>query len=142
MATNTGILAKRIVAFVIDSVIVSILGMGVYIVLGISGMMMYLIESNIGVLIGFLLSLSIPALYFIVLEGPLGKGQTLGKKLMKIKVATEDGNVPSYIQSIIRNVLRIVDGLCFYLVGIIAIILTEKDQRIGDILAKTVVKEA
>jgi len=142
MATNTGLLAKRIVAFVIDSVIVSIL---LVIAMIFSGIVIYAASSDIGVIIGSILyfgGIVIMVLYFILLEGPLGKGQTLGKKLMKIKVATEDGNVPSYIQSIIRNVLRIVDGLCFYLVGIIAIILTEKDQRIGDILAKTVVKEA
>lgn len=79
-------------------------------------------------------------LYHILLEGPLGGGQTLGKKIMGIKVTTEDGDVPSYRQSAIRTVLRIIDWFpTMYIIGAILIETSEKDQRLGDRIAETIV---
>src|SRR5690554_4175816 len=50
--------------------------------------------------------------YYILLEG--NSGQTLGKKVVKIKVVKEDGSPITMGDSVIRNLLRIVDGLVFY----------------------------
>lgn len=44
-------------------------------------------------------------LYFILLNGKLGKGRTLGKMLVGIRVTDYDGNPPTMRQSIIRTVI-------------------------------------
>ena len=41
--------------------------------------------------------------------------------------------------SIIRNLLRIIDGFCFYLVGAIIVWVTKSKQRLGDLAAHTLV---
>lgn len=70
-------------------------------------------------------------------------GQTIGKKVSKIKVVKEDGSRCDLGSALIRNILRIIDHLPFlYLLGIILIAATEKKQRLGDMLAKTIVVKA
>ncbi len=76
--------------------------------------------------------------YFIYFEGKTG--QTPGKRVVNITVQTVDGEPIDYKASALRNILRIVDALpTFYIVGIIAILLTDRDQRVGDLAANTVV---
>jgi uncharacterized RDD family membrane protein YckC len=76
--------------------------------------------------------------YYIVLEGNLG--QTLGKKLLGIKVVREDtGVIPGVGAAAIRSVLRLVDGLFGYLVAFIAVLASRKNQRLGDMAAHTLV---
>ena len=71
------------------------------------------------------------------------RGQTIGKKMIKIKVVREDGKPIDMKQAFTRNVLRIVDGLFFiYLIGALLIWRSEKKQRLGDMVAKTVVVKA
>jgi len=76
-------------------------------------------------------------IYFIVLEGTVGA--TVGKLVCKIRVKKENGGACGIWKAFVRNILRIVDGLAFYLVGIILIARSDKKQRLGDRIAKTVV---
>ncbi|MEJ2882585.1 RDD family protein [Pedobacter sp. GR22-6] len=67
-------------------------------------------------------------------------GQSIGKKLMKIKVISLDGGQPSIGQYFIRWVFRIIDfGMTGQVGGLICIAVSEKKQRIGDIVAGTTV---
>ena len=81
--------------------------------------------------------------YFIVFEW-LWNGQTPGKRLMKLRVIREDGRPITLWESIARNLLRIFDAVPgfvvpIYSVGLIVIFLSDRDQRMGDIFAGTVV---
>jgi uncharacterized RDD family membrane protein YckC len=76
--------------------------------------------------------------YYFALE--LLTGQTLGKKAMGLRVAQADGSPPEPRQVAMRTVLRLVDGLGVYLVGLIAMIATgQRRQRLGDLAAGTIV---
>lgn len=76
-------------------------------------------------------------LYYWVFEATTGK--TLGKLIVKTRVVNKEGSKITWGQSFVRNIMRIIDGLFFYLVAVIAIASSEKNQRLGDMLAKTVV---
>lgn len=83
------------------------------------------------------------ASYFIVFEW-LWNGQTPGKRLLNLRVIREDGRPLTLWEAIARNLLRICDAipgfvLPVYSVGLIVIFLSDKDQRLGDIFAGTVV---
>jgi len=76
--------------------------------------------------------------YFLLFEGLFSA--TLGKMVMGLKVVDVDGSRVTWAAVLIRNILRIVDGLpVFYLVGLIAVAVNDKKQRIGDLAAKTLV---
>lgn len=86
----------------------------------------------------FFIWLVIALAYYIVMEAQ--SGVTLGKRLIGLKVVKLEGGAPlDWQASIVRNVLRLVDGLFFYLVGAIVVWTSDKKQRLGDKVAGTVV---
>ncbi len=89
----------------------------------------------------FFLWLAIALGYYIVMEARLG--WTLGKKAVGLRVVKLEGEAPlDWQASIVRNVLRLVDGLFFYLVGAIVIWVSKGRQRLGDMAAHTIVVRA
>lgn len=64
---------------------------------------------------------------------------SLGKWALGMRVTGLDGKRPSAIQSVTRNLLRVLDGIVLYLVGAIFLLLTKRRQRLGDLIARTVV---
>jgi uncharacterized RDD family membrane protein YckC len=68
------------------------------------------------------------------------RGQTIGKKLLRLRVVDIEGMRLQFNQIVTRNLLRVVDGLpMFYLVGGIVCWLNRNCQRLGDIAANTIV---
>ncbi len=77
--------------------------------------------------------------YYIALEW-LWRGQTIGKRVLRIRVIDAGGLRLTPGQVILRNVLRAVDVLpLFYALGGASSVLTRHGQRLGDIAANTVV---
>jgi uncharacterized RDD family membrane protein YckC len=78
-------------------------------------------------------------LYFLVAEATFD-GQTIGKRLMKIRVRNLDGTAPSIGDYVIRWLLRPVDVfISGGSVGLTSIIVTRESQRLGDLAAGTTV---
>ena len=72
-----------------------------------------------------------------------GDGQTVGKKLMKLRVVLADGRPAGMREIAVRTVLRVVDGIGFYIVGLIVMLATgQRRQRLGDLAAGTMVVDA
>jgi len=78
--------------------------------------------------------------YFVFFEW-LWNGQTPGKRWLKLRVIREDGRPITFFESAVRNLLRTFDMMLapFYSIGLISVFITEKDQRVGDLIAGTVV---
>lgn len=89
-------------------------------------------------LVAILLTFIVTLAYFAMLESSRS-GKTLGKLIAGIRVAELNGGRASFSQALIRNFLRLVDGLVFYIVGIILILRSDRKQRLGDRVAGTVV---
>ena len=75
--------------------------------------------------------------YYVAMEGT--SGATVGKMLVGIRVTTPDGGQIGWGAAVIRNLLRIIDGLFVYLVGAILVMTSSTKQRLGDRVAGTVV---
>jgi uncharacterized RDD family membrane protein YckC len=68
------------------------------------------------------------------------QGQTLGKRLLRLRVMDEQGLRLQFSQIVIRNLLRFIDSLpVLYLVGGMACLFNKRAQRLGDFAANTVV---
>ncbi len=77
-------------------------------------------------------------LYWTMCE-VLGRGQTPGKRLLRIRVVSDDGSSAGVLQSAVRNLCRIVDFLpFFYAAGLLVMLLTRENRRLGDLLAGTI----
>jgi uncharacterized RDD family membrane protein YckC len=66
-------------------------------------------------------------------------GQTPGKRLMDIRVLSVDGQPINGVQAVMRNLLRVIDGYGFYLVGLIVASMNNRFQRLGDLACGTMV---
>src|SRR5256885_7310543 len=78
--------------------------------------------------------------YFIFFEW-LWNGQTPGKRWLRLRVIREDGRPVTFWEAMVRNLIRIFDmmPLPFYSIGLISVFISHRDQRIGDMIAGSVV---
>ncbi|RZN45391.1 RDD family protein [archaeon] len=135
-------LVERAVAAIIDQILIGIVT-GVLIALGIGGASFAISTGNVAEAIAAMFTVMIVTtvlwiLYFTILEGT--SGQSLGKRIMHIRVVREDGAPMDLVTAFIRNLLRIIDYLpTLYIFGIIMILISNERQRLGDMAAKTVV---
>jgi uncharacterized RDD family membrane protein YckC len=91
-----------------------------------------------GAALFFLLSIATWFLYTVVLPGRTGA--TAGKAVVGVRVVKDDGTLPAGIaRNLVRQLLWIIDGIAFYLVGFITAKVSSRNQRVGDMLAKTLV---
>lgn len=76
-------------------------------------------------------------LYHSLLEGVYG--QTLGKRICGIRVVKANFSPCGLGAGFLRNLMRIADAFFYYLVAVIALAASFKWQRVGDLVADTVV---
>ncbi len=80
--------------------------------------------------------LTIMVLYFVFLEGLIGV--TFGKWVVGLRVVRVRGGRPGLVKSLLRNVLRLVDGLpALSILGIVLILTSTERARFGDHIAGT-----
>jgi uncharacterized RDD family membrane protein YckC len=125
----------RFLAWLIDLLIVLAIITAASIALSIFGVIL-------GDLAGVLLLLAAFGVWFgygIVLEW-FWNGQTVGKKILRLRVVDEHALRLTFSQVVIRNLLRMADMQpTLYLLGGIVCVLSRKLQRVGDMVAGTVV---
>ncbi|WP_026705250.1 RDD family protein [Flavobacterium soli] len=81
-----------------------------------------------------------PITFYSLFFESVFEGQSLGKRLLKIKVVKIDGYQASFGDYFIRWLFRLVDiVMSFGVVGFISIVVNQKSQRLGDITAGTAI---
>jgi uncharacterized RDD family membrane protein YckC len=89
----------------------------------------------IGIFILFLMNWG----YFTLFEA-FWNGRTPGKRVAQIRVIQRSGRSIGLLESMARNLVRYVDQLpFFYAVGVIAMFASRQHQRLGDLVAGTLV---
>jgi uncharacterized RDD family membrane protein YckC len=81
--------------------------------------------------------LALVLFYYVLCEATTG--MTLGKRMVGIRVVDEDGEIVGLEGAVVRNLLRVIDGLFFYLVGALFALTSARGQRLGDRAAHTLV---
>jgi uncharacterized RDD family membrane protein YckC len=90
---------------------------------------------------GVLVFVGLSLLYYFLSEA--ATGQTLGKRLLRIRVESADGTSAGTGAIVIRTLLRLVDSLpALYALGLVVALITPRRQRLGDLAARTVVARA
>ena len=85
-----------------------------------------------------LITFWVPLLFYSPLCEYFMDGQTLGKRIMRTRVVMVDGAAPTLGAILMRWVFMVVD-VYFFCLGIIFIICTRRNQRLGDLAAGTMV---
>jgi uncharacterized RDD family membrane protein YckC len=126
---------SRLLAVMVDLLVVSLATS----VIGNLTAIVSAFSVDVGAGLTTLLYFAVTVLYAILTEW-LWQGQTVGKRLLKIRVVDRDGLPIHVSQVVVRNLLRPVDMLpAFYLLGGLVAMGTQYSQRLGDLAANTVV---
>lgn len=127
-----GSLGDRIVGYIID-----------FLILAAYAIIITLIISNTTLFKGsnwLVFMLYLPIFFYSLVSELLMNGQSVGKRVMAIKVISISGEQPSLSQYLIRWLFRAID---FYLIspliGLITVAVSYRKQRLGDMVAGTVV---
>ena len=78
--------------------------------------------------------------YFVLFEWAWN-GQTPGKRWLRLRVIREDGRPITFWEAAARNLVRLLDmePFPFYSIGLVSVFVSSRDQRLGDLVAGTVV---
>lgn len=159
---NTKVVGRRVVAFLIDGVLVFGINLLIFFALAgdpVEGVSDGSLDPNATVYgnlelgdktysvygstagLYFVLAIGLPILYFVVLQGL--KGFTLGKLMLGLRVVKDDGTSPPGIgRAFGRWFLYIADGFPYlipYLTGFVVAMVNKQNKRIGDMVASTLV---
>lgn len=139
-------IGNRVVAFVIDYLVLTLIWIGAAIVWSIFsiGLMAYLQDlpgnySQVPVwltAIALLGSFVIYAGYFVFFE-VFWQGQSPGKRFAQIRVVRDDGRPIGLSQAVMRSLLRSFDD--FLGIGLLLILFSKREKRLGDWAAGTLV---
>lgn len=139
-AGNTDTLGPRIVAYIIDSIIASVIGGGLALVGIILGGAIGSVSEGLGALVMFLaVGLAFLGGFGYKIYFEANGGQPFGKQMMDIRVVMDDGRDCTLGAAVIRNLLLGFEG---GLIAVVVILVTDDSQRIGDLLGSTVVVKA
>jgi len=134
-------IGSRFIAILVDSLILGaavilLIFLGVFIITALGNFG----EKSASWGIGILLLISFCCLGYFALFETFNNGRTPGKRVAKIRVIHQSGRGINFAEALARNLVRIIDYMPgFYGVGIAAMFMSRRSQRLGDMVAGTLV---
>ena len=129
-------LATRGIAQLLDLLILAGVLLGLYfaaLAIGAAG------ADSVAFLLAVLGSFVVVFGYFWACEA-FWSGQTVGKRVFRLRAVGDRGEPMTFVQAGIRNVIRIVDFLPYaYGVGLVTLFVNGRGKRLGDLAAGTIV---
>jgi uncharacterized RDD family membrane protein YckC len=132
LSLELGGLGSRFIGELVDSTLKGVL-------IGLLAAALYGIGGGVGTAF-FAIGAFLVWFFYDVLFEVLANGRTPGKRVSGIRVVMADGAPIGFPASSIRNLIRIVDGPATgYVAGVVAIVASKRNQRLGDMAAGTLV---
>lgn len=129
-------LGARISAYLIDAVFIAIFYVFIFFLVFVPFRDAF---SDVGLLLLIYPVIFLGSFYHLLME-QFNNGQSLGKNAMSIRVINENGSTPGFMQLFMRWLFRLVDiSVSSGGIAILSIAVTEKGQRVGDLLGRTIV---
>jgi uncharacterized RDD family membrane protein YckC len=139
-------IGSRFLALLIDSFLQAAVILGIYYGLELLGIDSSEVEIPISSFsISLLTGLLLLGVFFVIFGYHFFfeltmNGQTIGKKITRIRVRQEGGYAPGFWNILLRNLIRPIDFFpSFYGLGFVAMFLSKKAKRLGDYAAGTIV---
>ena len=137
LAFEPASIAERMGAFAIDFVLIMGYGYLASVIIDLSG---YSFFTNLWEFLAISSVLMLPAAFYSLVAESLMQGQTVGKRILKIRVLKIDGYQASFADFFIRWTFALVEvALSMGSIALISIISSKYSQRLGDFAAGTAV---
>lgn len=131
---NTDVVGARIAAQIVDMIVM--FGLLLVVLFGLFAALEP--GPGAGRALGFVAAIAVALGYGTVLEGGWN-GQTVGKRMLDIKVVDRTGDEVGFPSAFVRNVPALFGGWLTWLVGVAAIAVDDRNQRLFDQVAGTYV---
>lgn len=130
----------RILAQLLDLLVKIAYGVFVFFVVQIFGLENLFQNLDQWSIIAIISIIGLPVMFYSIVQESLWEGQTIGKKIMKLKVIKLDGYQAGFGDYLIRWLFRLVEvSIGYGVIALIAIISSRKNQRLGDMAAGTAI---
>jgi uncharacterized RDD family membrane protein YckC len=130
----------RILGQLLDSLVKIAYGIMVYIIVQIFSLDNLFDGLDQWSIIAIISVIGLPVMFYSLIQESLWEGQTIGKKLMKVKVIKLDGYQAGFGDYLIRWLFRLIDiSVGNGVIGLITIVSSSKNQRLGDMAAGTAI---
>lgn len=142
----TRVVGRRVLQYAMDVVVVALVAFSVvaaFSALGrplMDGSSATVGSAAVGIL-GILLALAFLVWYWVIRPAS-HDGQTFGMQLMNLRVVHDDGTPATRKDMLIRWLMLLIDAQVSFLVGLVAMLASARHQRLGDMVAHTVVVDA
>lgn len=127
---------ERILARVIDLILMMVYIFSISVVVGLVENGSRRMMGGEGLIVVYIL-LMLPIFFYSLLWEVFNQGQSPGKKLLGIRVVMKDGTTPNLSAYLLRWLLLLVDLHIMQFIGVLFIVLTKNNQRLGDLAAGT-----
>lgn len=135
-------IGSRMVATIVDTFLVLLIYLAFGLFLALGGWALAGVADLMASILGILAligALTLPFVFHVLAEVRNG-GRTPGKKVAGIRVVGNDGGPVSWGPSVIRNLVRVIDWLPMMgLAGMVSVVASARNQRLGDFAAGTLV---
>lgn len=130
----------RIAGQLLDIMVLVSYSVVMYYIIDLSGLGKRFNDMDNWSVVAIMILLFFPVIFYTLLLESLWDGQTLGKKIMKMKVIKIDGYQAGFGDYLIRWLFRLIEVLIGNgIIGLLAIIFNNRNQRMGDMAAGTAV---
>src|SRR5574343_139837 len=130
----------RILAQLLDLLVKIAYGVFVFFIIQIFGLDNLFQNLDQWSIIAIISIIGLPVMLYSLVQESLWEGQTIGKKIMKLKVIKLDGYQAGFGDYLIRWLFRLVEvSIGYGVIALIAIISSKKNQRLGDMAAGTAI---
>ncbi|MBP6038927.1 MAG: RDD family protein [Flavobacterium sp.] len=130
----------RILGQLLDSLVKIAYGITVYFIVQIFSLENLFDGLDQWSIIAIISVIGLPVMFYSLIQESLWEGQTIGKKLMKMKVIKLDGYQAGFGDYLIRWLFRLIEiSIGNGVIGLIAIVSSSKNQRLGDMAAGTAI---
>lgn len=139
-AGDTGVVGRRVVQFALDVALVQVVVIALSVLAGLL-LRLFVGTALLVLLVGLLwLWFSLLGWLLVTILWPAAdNGRTPGMRWCGLRVVTLDGARPRAGAHVLRCALTLVDGFAFGLVGLVIMANSKRQQRLGDLVAGTLV---
>lgn len=131
----------RILAHLLDFLVKVAYGIAIYyLVFNLIGLEKYMKGMDNWSVMAIIALFYLPIMFYTLVQESLMEGQTIGKRIIKIKVIKIDGYQAGFGDYFIRWAMKLVDmAIMGGVIGLISLMVSKKVQRLGDMAAGTAV---
>ncbi|WP_445721864.1 RDD family protein [Flavobacterium sp.] len=131
---------ERMLGLILDLLVMIAYSIVVAFIIDASGLDSYILSLDFWSKTAIYIIVYLPIIFYTIVQESIFEGQTIGKRIMKTKVIKIDGYQAGFGDYLVRWLFRLIEIIPpLGIIGLLAVIFSERNQRIGDMAAGTAI---